>query len=210
MLALYGVYRSRASRALWLLEETGKPFRRMPVIQAYRLADPGAADAPLNTASAEFLAVNPMGQVPALTDGALVLTESLAMVLYLAKVHGGNLGPRDAGEEAQMLNWALFAATAIEPWSLAILQNPADSPVVAEAAGRLARPLARLDRHLAGRDWLLDRFTAADICVAECLRYAQGHAGLAATHPVTFAWLARCQARPAFQAMWARRMAEPE
>ncbi len=210
MLTLYGVYRSRASRALWLLNETGTPFDHVPVIQAYRLPDPAAADAPRNTASAEFLAVNPMGQIPALTDQGLLLTESLAITLYLAKAYGGALGPKDLAEDALMTNWALFAATAIEPAALAILQAaPEDAEAIGTAAASLDRPLARLDGHLAGRDWLLDRFTAADICVAECLRYAQGHAGLVAAHPAAFAWLARCQARPAFQAMWAARALEP-
>ena len=210
MLTLYGVCRSRASRALWLLAETGTPFAHVPVIQAYRLPDPAAADAPRNTASAEFLAVNPMGQIPTLTDQGLVLTESLAIVLYLAKAHGGALGPRDPAEEALMTNWALFAATAIDPPALVILQaGTKDGDVVQAAVATLSRALARLDLHLAGRDWLLDRFTAADICVAECLRYAQGHAALVAAHPAAFAWLARCQARPAFQAMWAARALEP-
>ena len=210
MLTLYGVCRSRASRALWLLAETGTPFDHVPVIQAYRMPDPAAADAPRNTASAEFLAVNPMGQIPALTDQGLLLTESLAITLYLAKAYGGALGPKDPAEEALMTNWALFAATAIEPAALSILQAaPEDADALRAAAARLDRPLARLDLHLAGRDWLLDRFTAADICVAECLRYAQGHAALVAAHPVAFAWLARCQARPAFQAMWAARALEP-
>ena len=210
MLTLYGVYRSRASRALWLLAETGTPFAHVPVIQAYRLPDPSAANAPRNTASAEFLAVNPMGQIPALTDQGLLLTESLAITLYLAKAYGGALGPKDPAEEALMTNWALFAATAIEPAALSILQAaPEDADPIRAAAARLDRPLARLDLHLTGRDWLLDRFTAADICVAECLRYAQGHAALVAAHPVAFAWLARCQARPAFQAMWAARALEP-
>ena len=210
MLTLYGVCRSRASRALWLLAETGTPFDHVPVIQAYRLPDPSAANAPRNTASAEFLAVNPMGQIPALTDQGLLLTESLAITLYLAKAYGGALGPKDPAEEALMTNWALFAATAIEPAALSILQAaPEDADPIRAAAARLDRPLARLDLHLTGRDWLLDRFTAADICVAECLRYAQGHAALGAAHPVVFAWLARCQARPAFQAMWAARALEP-
>ena len=211
MLTLYGVYRSRAFRVLWLLHETGTPFAHVPVIQAYRLADPAAPDAPQNTASPGFLAVNPMGQIPALTDRNLVLTESLAIVLYLAKVYGGALGPKDTAEDALMTNWALFAATAVDPPALVILQSGADSNDAVQAAvAKLSRALTRLDRHLDGRDWLLDRFTAADICVAECLRYAQGHAGLVAAHPAAFAWLARCQSRPAFRAMWAARLREPE
>ncbi len=212
MLTLYGVYRSRASRPLWLLGETGTPFTHVLVIQSYRLAQPLAAEAPLNTASPAFLAINPMGQVPVLADDdGLVLTESMAMTLHLARTCGGDLGPASATEDARMLNWAFFAATAIEPLSLTLLQTPAEDAASIEAAAqRIGRPLARLEAHLVGRPWLLDRFTVADICVAECLRYAQGHKGLVATYPASFGWLTRCQARPAFQTMWAKRLAEPE
>jgi glutathione S-transferase len=151
-----------------------------------------------------------MGQIPALTDQGLLLTESLAIVLYLAKRYGGALRPNDLTEDALMTNWALFAASAIDPPALVILQaGTEDGDGVQAAVATLSRALARLDGHLEGRDWLLDRFTAADICVAECLRYAQGHAGLVAAHPVAFGWLARCQSRPAFQAMWAARALEP-
>ena len=210
MLTIYGVYRSRASRPLWLLAETGGAFTHVPVIQAYRLPDPEAAGAPLNTASAAYLRVNPMGQVPALTDGDLLLTESMAITLHVARVQGGRLGPQGAAEEAQMMNWAFFAATSLETPAVTILQAPADRPdVAAAAAERLVRPLRRLEAHLAGRLWLLDRFTVADICVAECLRYAQGHPGLAAAFPASFGWLARCHDRPGFQAMWDKRVAEP-
>jgi glutathione S-transferase len=210
MLTLYGVHRSRASRPLWLLGEAEVPFDHVPVIQAYRLADPSAPDAPRNTDSADYRAVNPMGQVPALTDDSLLLTESMAITLHLAKAYGGALGPQSPQEEALMLNWAFFAATSIEEAALAIMKaDPGDEATVQANAAHLDRPLHRLDAHLAGRDWLLDRFTVADICVAECLRYAQGNAALQAAHPVSFAWLDRCQARPAFQQMWAKRMAEP-
>jgi glutathione S-transferase len=209
MITIYGVYRSRASRPLWLLGEAGVPFRHVPVIQAYRV-DPGADPGMWTTTTPEFLAVNPMGQVPALTDDDLTLTESLAMTLYLARAHGGALGPQTLAEEGEMTNWAFFAATAIEPVSIVILRGELETPhALASAAEALARPLSRLEAHLAGRDWLLDRFSVADICVAEALRYAQGHNALVAMFPTTFAWLARCQARPAFQAMWAARAAEP-
>lgn len=209
MITLYGVYRSRASRPLWLLGEAGVPFAHVPVIQAYRVAandDPGM----WTSASPAFLKVNPMGQIPAMTDGDLLLTESMAITLYLARAYGGPVGPQSAAEDGAILNWAFFAATALEPLSVVILQTPAEeADAISAAVERIRRPLARLEAHLAGRDWLMDRFTAADVCVAECLRYAQGHAGLAAEFPSAFGWLARCQARPAFQAMWERRLSEP-
>ncbi|MCG5476388.1 MAG: glutathione S-transferase, partial [Sinorhizobium fredii] len=95
MLTIYGVYRSRASRNYWMVRELGIPFRSVPVIQARRLADPLSADAPINTRSPGFLAVNPMGLIPAIEDDGLVLTESLANNLYLARKHGGPLAPAD-------------------------------------------------------------------------------------------------------------------
>lgn len=208
MITLYGCYRSRASRPLWLLGETGTRFTHVPVMQAYRLPDPDAAGAPFNTQSPGFLAINPIGQIPVMVEGDLVLSESLAICLHLARTHGGALGPQDLAEQAVFENWALFAATAVEPHALAILQATAPAIAKAEAA-KLTRAFARLEAHLTGRDWLGDRFTVADLMVAECARYAQGHAPLMAAHPALKAWLARCQARPAFQAMWAARLAEP-
>ncbi len=215
MLTLYGVYRSRASRPLWLLAECRTPFSHVPVIQAYRLADPLAGDAPLNTATPGFLAINPSGQVPALQDGALVLTESLAICLHIARKYGGDLGPQSDDETALMENWALFAATAIEPAALEILYTPDDGSadrtrILRAATDRLSRPLARLEAHLTGRDWLFDRFTVADIMLAECLRYGAGHAPAMAAFPQTCRWLDAAHDRPAFQTMWAARLAEPE
>jgi glutathione S-transferase len=218
MITLYGAFRSRASRPLWMLGEAGVAFTHVPVIQAYRLADPGAADAPINTASPGFLAINPQGQIPAYVEDDLVLTESLAIALHVARRHGGALGPQGDAEAALTDQWALFAATAIEGPALEILYAQADGgdgtaegqATIALNAERLARPLRRLEAHLASRPWLLDsRFTVADLMVAECLRYAQGHPTLLAAHPAVLGWLERCQARPAFQAMWAARMAEP-
>lgn len=213
MITLYGVYRSRASRPLWVLFESGTPFTHVPVIQAYRLPDPKAPDAPLNTTSAEFLKINPQGQIPAMTDGDLTLTESLGIATYLARRYGGPLGPQTDADSALIDQWMLLAATAIETPALEILQAPQGAMgegITAVAAEKLRRPLARLNAHLRGGDWLLgDRFTVADITVAECVRYAQGHPGLLAEFPEVNRWLTTAQARPAFQRMWAGRMAEP-
>jgi len=213
MITLYGVYRSRATRPLWLLHETGTPFTHVPVIQAYRLPDPAAPDAPLHTASPDFLKVNPQGQVPAMQDGDLILTESLAIALYLARRYGGPLGPQDDAETALMEQWALFAATAIETPALEIMQAPEGAMgegIVKVASEKLRRPLSRLNTHLRGRDWLVgDRFTVADINTAECLRYAQGQTALIAAFPEVERWLKSAQSRPAFRKMWAARTAEP-
>lgn len=218
MITVYGVYRSRASRPLWLLAELGLPFTHVPVIQAYRLPDPKAADAPLNTTSAEFLAVNPLGQIPAYEEDGLVLTESLAITLHIARCHGGTLGPQSHAEAALMEQWSLFAISSIETPALEIVyilgdggdKTPEGQANIALNAEKLRRPLRRLESWFANHDWLVgDRFTAADINTAECLRYAQSHPTLLSEFPRSKAWLERCQARPAFKAMWAARLGEP-
>lgn len=218
MITLYGVYRSRASRPLWLLAELDLPFTHVPVIQAYRLTDAKAPDAPLNTASPSFLAVNPQGQIPAYQEGDLVLTESLAITLHIARSYGGAFGPQSNAEAALMEQWSLFAATSVETPALEIQYIQSDGgdktvegqAAIAVNAEKLRRPLARLQTYLAAHDWLVgERFTAADINVAECLRYAQGHPTLLAEFPAVKDWIERCQSRPAFKVMWAGRMAEP-
>ena len=73
MLTIHGVTRSRASRIIWLCFELDVPFLQIPVIQAYRLADADAADAPLNTRSPEFLKLSPAGAIPVIEDDGLVL-----------------------------------------------------------------------------------------------------------------------------------------
>jgi len=218
MITLYGVYRSRASRPLWLLAETGTPFTHVPVIQAYRLADAQAPDAPLHTAAPGFLAVNPQGQIPAMIEDDLVLTESMAITLYLARRYGGALGPASDAEDALMAQWALFAVTSIETPAVEIRYMMADGggrtvegqAAIAINAEKLRRPLRRLQGLFSEQDWMVGgRFTVADLNTAECLRYVQDHPTLLAEFPAVQAWLDRCQARPAFQTMLAARTAEP-
>lgn len=216
-LKIYGVMRSRATRPLWLAKELGLDYEHVPVIQSYRLPDAAAPDAPLNTASPAFLAVNPNGQVPSIDDDGFVLHESLAITLYLARKHGGPLAPRDAREEALMIQWSLWAATGLEDNALAVLTHlPAASPKhdparAAAAIAALRRPLAALDQALreGGGHLVGGRFTVADLNVAEIVRYAQPAKDLLAEFPAVQSWIAACQSRPAFQAMMAERDQEP-
>jgi glutathione S-transferase len=217
VLTLYGVYRSRASRNIWLAEEIGLPFRHVPVIQSYRLADPDAADAPLNTRSPAFLAVNPNGRIPSIDDNGLVLHESLAINLYLARRYGGTLGPADAAEDGLMTMWTLWAATEVEPHSIQVLYNLAakppeerDAALAAASVAALRAPFAVLDQALSATGYAVGgRFTVADITLSEVVRYAMAAPELFAGHPVLSAWLKACHARPAFKAMMATRDAEP-
>jgi glutathione S-transferase len=207
-LTIYGVLRSRASRPVWLAKELGLDYRHVPVIQGYRLPDPAAPGAPLNTTSAEFRAINPNGLVPSVDDDGLVLHESMAITLHLARKHGGPLAPRDGAEDALATMWSFWAVTTVETPALST-RGGADA--IAQAMPALDRAFAVLAEALqAGGGWLVGgRFTVADLNVAEVVRYAAGVPALFETHRAVKDWLAACHARPAFQAMWAERDAEP-
>jgi glutathione S-transferase len=215
MLTIYGVYRSRASRTIWLANELGLPFKLVPVMQRYRLPDPPPAGV-LHTKSPEFLTVNPNGHIPTIDDGGVVLHESLATTLYLAKKHGGPLAPADLAEDGAMTMWALWAAIEAEPHAINILYHRVSNagqpmnPAIADAAVEALRgPFAVLDAALAGGHLVGGRFTVADINVAEVIRYARPAPELFDAAPRVKAWLTACQARPAFQKMWAEREREP-
>lgn len=216
MLKIYGVYRSRASRNIWLANELGLAFEHVPVIQAYRLADPIAPGAPLNTRSPAFLKINPSGQIPSIDDDGVVMHESLAINLYLAKKHGGPLAPANVAEDGQMAMWSLWAATGLERHALDVLYHTVGKPpaerdpaVAAAGVAALRAPFKVLDAALVDGSLVGRRMTVADINVAEIVRYAMPATELFDANPRVKAWLAACHARPAFKAMWAKREAEP-
>jgi glutathione S-transferase len=205
MLTIYGVYRSRASRNIWLANELEIPFRHVPVMQRYRLKEP-LPPGVVHTKAPEFLKVNPNGHIPSIDDDGVVLHESLAINLYLAKKHGGPLAPRNVVEDGEMGMWALWSVTEVEPHSLPIAQNgPSEATVNA-----LRAPFGVLDKALEKTGFVVGgRFTVADINLVEIVRYAQRAPELFEAAPRVKAWLAACHARPAFQKMWIARESEP-
>ncbi|HET6606201.1 MAG TPA: glutathione S-transferase family protein [Rhodopila sp.] len=215
-LKIYGVLRSRATRPIWMAKELGIPFEHVPVIQSYRLPNPEAADAPLNTNSPSFRAVNPNGLVPSIDDDGFILHESMAITLYLARKHGGPLAPKDAREEGLTVMWTLWVATECEAPALRAMQNaPAvktrDAALYDAGVTALKPKFAVLDKALqAGGGFLVGgRFTVADLNVAEIIRYAQAVPALFADAPHVQSWIAACQARPAFVTMMKERSLEP-
>lgn len=216
MLTIYGVHRSRAARAIWLANELGVSFAHVPVVQRYRLSAE-AETSTLHTRSPDFLKINPNGHIPSIEDDGLVLSESLAINLYLAKKHGGPLAPANLAEDALMTMWALWAATEVEPYALVVLNHRQAKPPeerdgkAADAAiSELRTPFAVLETTLAAADYIVGgRFTVADINTAEVFRYAMPARELFEAAPRVTAWLAACHARPAFKRMMAAREKEP-
>jgi glutathione S-transferase len=118
-------------------------------------------------------------------------------------------------EDGQMSMWSLWAAIEAEPHAINILYHrvgnagqPMD-PELATAVEALRGPFAVLDDALVNGHLVGGRFTVADINVAEVVRYAQAAPELFDAAPRVKAWLAACQARPAFQKMWTERANEP-
>ena len=157
------------------------------------------------TRTPAFLAINPNGRIPALVDGDIVVWESMAITLYLARRAGGPLAPATLAEEAEVLRWTFWAMTECEKDALHVLFQRAvwppkrrDEQSAVQAERRLAVPLRVLEQHLAGRDWIAaDRFTVGDLNLASVLAWAQVSPTLMAGFPQVLAWLARCLERPA-------------
>ena len=218
MLTIYGVYRSRSARVYWMAEELGIEFESVPVLQAKRLANPLSPDAPINTLSPKFLALNPMALIPAVKDGDLVLNESLAINLYLARKYGGELGGKTVEEDGLMTMWTVWAVSELDGNTGKIVSTYDDGrenteagrAVVDVACRTMKRPLSVLEKHLDGKDWIVGgRFTVVDLNIAEVLRYAQSETALFEAHPNINAWIKRCQSRPAYLEMQRKRSLEP-
>jgi glutathione S-transferase len=153
-----------------------------------------------------YLAINPNGHVPAITDGDLVMWESLAIDLYLAKKHGGPLAPKTVEEDGLMTMWSFWAVTEVESHALQILYHRALKPEAErephkadEAVEVLRKPTAILESELKKRGGHIvgGRFTIADLNVASVYSYAKPAPELFADAPTVLAWLDAALARPA-------------
>lgn len=190
---LYGFGPTRSLRALWGLRELDAEFEFVPVniiAGEHRHRD--------------FLRLNPAGKLPVLVDGDLVVTESAAIVLYLAeKFPGKELLPDDVRERSQVYRWIMFAVTELEQplWRIArhTMIYPEDKRLpadVALASQEFVAMAAVLDRHMEGRQFIVgDRLTAADCVTAYTLDWGD-EARLIGDCPRLRAYVERMYARP--------------
>lgn len=190
MIKLYWSPRSRSFTTLWLMEETGQPYERV-------LTDisTGAQKSP------EFLAINPMGKVPALVDGEVSMAESAAICAYVADRYPQSRLAPPIGDprRGRYLQWLFFAPGCIEP---AILQAylKLDMPAVSAAWGSTTQTFDVLDQALEKGPWLLgDDFTAADVAIGAGMNYAIRMFNMVPSRPNFDRYLDACAARPAFQ-----------
>jgi glutathione S-transferase len=159
---------------------------------------------PFGDRGADHFARQPFGQVPFLSDGEVEIFESGAGLLHLAR-KSERLMPRDLAGEAQTLQWVIAALNSIEmvtvPWWF-LEATGAENGLTGWMAGRLGH----VERVLSQREWLAaDRFTVADLLMADVLRVAMVRAF--SERPATEAYVARVTARPAFVRAHAEQMA---
>lgn len=168
---LYEFGPTRSIRVRWTLQELNVPFEAITV-------DMFTGE----NRSPAFLKINPAGKLPVLIDGDLVLTESVAIVLYLAeKFPEKGLLPADSRERAQAYRWLLFTTTELEQplWRIARHNNlyPKDKRLPAEV--ELARadfaPMAEImENHMRDRSFVVaDRISVADFVLAYTLDWAK-------------------------------------
>jgi glutathione S-transferase len=189
----------RDLRVRWALEEAGEPYAERVI-------------GPEDQKSEAYRRLQPFGQVPAYEEGDLVLFESGAIVHHVAQ-RSAALMPTDPAGRARVTAWMFAAMNSIEPQ----IQNltaidlfhaheewaKARRPGVVEAVQKRLQDLAA---SLGRRDYLEDRFTAADLLMTTVLRILR-HTDIVAQIPVLESYRLRCEARPAFQRALAAQMA---
>ena len=190
MMKLYWAPRSRSFAALWLMEETGQPYERV-------LTDitSGAQKTP------EYLAINPMGKVPALRDGDATMAEAAAICAYVAERYpAAKLAPLPGDSlRAKYLYWLFFAPSCIEP-AMVQVATKIEMSSVSAGWGDAQRVFDVLDAALAKGPWILgENFSAADIAIGAGLNFAVRLFKMVPSRPSFDAYIARCMARPAFQ-----------
>ncbi|MFN3521488.1 MAG: glutathione binding-like protein [Phenylobacterium sp.] len=149
---------------------------------------------------ADYLAINPKGQVPALrTDDGEVLTENAAILPYLAdQFPGAGLAPASGLERYRLSQWLSFIGSELHKTVFTPLLSPtADEGAKAFARAAAPARLAYLDAHLTGREHLLDRFSVADAYLAAVLNWARFTAVDLGPYPAVAAYVDRLHKRPA-------------
>lgn len=197
MMTLYGLAQSRSTRALWVLEEASQSYTYVS----------------LNFKQGEqrqhsFLQMNPAAKVPVLKHNDLVITESAAIVNYIATISNQSLIPTSSPElRAEYDRWCFFALSELEQgiWTLCkhkfALPKERRVPEVFETAcWEYQQALSLLSQGLADKSYIIENsFSGADILIGHTLLWGE-RLGQHATEPNLNAYLKRIQARPALQA----------
>lgn len=194
MYTVIGAAKSRAFRVLWMLEEMGVAYTHVPA-------------APRSTEAKEH---NPTGKVPALLDGDELLTDSVAIMTYLADKHGALTAPAGTIERARqdaMTFWLIDEFDAVL-WAAAkhsfVWPEEMRVPEVKPSLkAEFARSAARLSEQLEGPFLMGDQITVPDLLAVHCLNWSIG-AGFDRVDDKLGKWAKTLRERPAFKAAQAK------
>jgi glutathione S-transferase len=182
---------ARDTRVRWALEEVGQPYQ-VRLVSFRALKEPA------------HLALHPFGQIPTYEEGDLALFETGAIVLHIAARHAGLL-PDDANARARAITWMFAALNTVEPPILelgAARLLEGDKPWYAErlplVEGRARGRLTQLSVRLGDADWLDGAFSAGDLMMVSVLLRLKP-SGLLGEYPNLTAYVARGEARPAYE-----------
>src|ERR1700749_4005717 len=190
---------ARDTRVRWALEEVGQPYEVRPV--SFAAMKEGT-----------HLTLHPFGQIPTYEEGDLVLFETGAIVFHIAERHAGLL-PDDANARARAITWMFAALNTVEP---PILEREAARllegdktwyeerlPLVED---RVRDRLDQLSNRLGDADWLDGPFSAGDLMMVSVLLRTRP-SGILDEYPKLAAYVARGEARPAYQRAFAAQLA---
>ena len=190
---------ARDTRVRWALEEVGQPYD-------VRLVSFRAMKEPAH------LALHPFGQIPTYEEGDLALFETGSIVLHIAERHGSLL-PSDANARARAITWMFAAINTVEPPILELSIAKVierDKPWHAErlplVADRVRDRLKQLSARLGDAEWLDGAFSAGDLMMASVLLRSRP-SGILNEFANLAAYLARAEARPAYQRAFAAQLA---
>ena len=189
-----------SARAVFGLHESGAAWNPRPL-------DPRAGD----TRTAEYLAINPMGKIPALVDGGFVLWESNAINWYVAETNPtSGLLPSSPQGRAAVQRWLYFQSAHVSPACFPVFRASnarmrafwkfqPDAQATEAGHKELARFLPVLEGALEGREWLEREFSLADVAYAPHLSLLVEGGFDFTPYPRLSAWLDRLLARPAWK-----------
>jgi glutathione S-transferase len=196
VIKLYFAPLTRSVRILWLLEELGLPYQ----LERVEFLPP---------AKEFFVQRTPLGKLPTIEDGEVVICESGAIVEYVLERYGGGrlAPPPGTRERALYLQWLHFAeSTAFPPLGILVWltryrdQGEAHAALVADARARAQAGFSFLERGLGGNAYLTGaEFSAADVMMGFTLAAARWLGVLDDRYPALLRYLGRLQARPAFR-----------
>lgn len=190
---------ARDMRVRWALEEVGQPYRVRPVSFA-AMKEPA------------HMALHPFGQIPTYEEDDLVLFESGAIVLHIAERHRGLL-PDNAHGRARAIGWMFAALDTVEPpifelVTVKIVEGDKRwrNERLALVENRIRDRLKQLSARLDDADWLDGGFSAGDLLMVSVLLRLKS-SGLLDEYPNLAAYVARGEARPAYQRAFAAQLA---